>query len=254
MAAQAPDLCAGDDCEARHAQLSSAAAQLEQYQEINSCSAVRRLIQTIARRNGDDDTTPAVGAEELARALARWDQSLRTYRSVLLDATGSSADAHVALAAAYLERGKGPESLKYTRRPPAASNPDRSDSSILQGLAYDLEKRPGDAAKSLARAAQLGPKNPASTYGLAQRLIAIGDEAGAADALRRFDAAQVATRGDGITSTTAGRAVRASRSAAADGRQSCAVCSVGVCERVLPARRRRAQSGSRRVPGRRGAR
>ena len=43
---------------------------------------------------------------------------------------------------------------------------------------------------------KLNPRNPAATYGLAQRLIAIGDEVGAADALRRFDAAQSATRGD----------------------------------------------------------
>jgi tetratricopeptide (TPR) repeat protein len=193
-AAQAPDRCSGDDCDALNAQLSSAASQLEQTRN-QFVSAVRQLIQGVARVDGYDATTLAASAEELTRALARWDQSLRTYRTVLLDSAGSSADAHVALAAAYLERGKGADALKEatiaSRLDPARSDPD-----ILQSLAYDLQKRPNDAAKAMARAAKVGPRNPASLYGLAQRLIAIGDEAGAADALRRFDAAQPATRGD----------------------------------------------------------
>ena len=196
-AAQALDLCAGDDCEGRQAQLSSAASGLEQARN-EFVAAVRQLIQTIARGDGGDgnDTPPlATGAGELARALTRWDQALRTYRTVLLDSAASSADAHVALAAAYLERGKGPDALKHATTA-SRLDPARADPHILQGLAYDLEKRPADAAKSLARAAKLSPRNPAATYGLAQRLIVIGDEAGAADALRRFDAAQSATRGD----------------------------------------------------------
>jgi tetratricopeptide (TPR) repeat protein len=197
-AAQAPDPCAGDGCEARHAQLSSAASHLEQTRN-QFVSAVRQLIQIIARVDGDDTTSMVTGTEELARALARWDQSLRTYRTVLLDSAAPSADVHVALAAAYLERGKGAEALKHATSA-SRLDPARSDSYILQGLAYDLEKRPIDAAKSLAIAAKLSPRHPAATYGLAQRLIVIGDEAGATDALRRFDAAQSATRNDGPAS------------------------------------------------------
>jgi tetratricopeptide (TPR) repeat protein len=198
MAAQAPDLCAGDDCDGRRAQLSSAAAQLEQSKN-QFVSAVRQLIQTIARVDGDDTATPSASAEDLARVLARWDQVLRTYRTVVLESAASSADAHVALAAAYLERGKATEALKHATTA-GRLDLDRSDPYVLQGLAYDLEKRPTDAAKSLAKAAKLNPGNPSAVYGLAQRLIAIGDEAGAADALRRFEAAQSAARGDGTAS------------------------------------------------------
>jgi tetratricopeptide (TPR) repeat protein len=201
-AAQAPDRCAGDGCEGRQAQLSSAAVQLEQTRN-QFVSVVRQLIQTIASGDGDGTATLAGLAEELGPALARWDQSLRTYRTVLLDAAESSADAHVALAAAYLERGKGADALKHATAA-ARLDPARAEPYILEGLANDLEKRPVDAAKSLARAAKASPRNPAASYGFAQRLIAIGDEAGAADALRRFDASQSATRHDGTASQARG--------------------------------------------------
>src|SRR4051794_37486342 len=129
--AQAPGPCAGDDCEALQAQLSSAASGLDRSRN-QFVSAVRQLIEAIAGAARGDVPARTVGAEELGRALARWDQALRTYRTILLDSAGSSAHAHLALAAAYLERGRGSEAAAQATMA-GRLDPDRSESHVLRG-------------------------------------------------------------------------------------------------------------------------
>ncbi|MEP7304995.1 MAG: tetratricopeptide repeat protein [Acidobacteriota bacterium] len=187
LAAQTPQPCAGDDCQNLRNHVTAAVTQIEG-EKGRFVSSVRQLIQAITGTYGDEGPLIAAGVEEMARALVGWDQAIRAYRAVLSDAV-EPQDAHVALAGVYLERGKGAEGLKEAV---AASglDPWRADAHILQALAYDLAGRPVDAARALAKASMLSVGNPAATYGLAERLIAIGDEAGATAALSRFRTAQ----------------------------------------------------------------
>jgi tetratricopeptide (TPR) repeat protein len=191
VAGQVQEPCAGD---CGQAQVVSAAAQLERDRN-QFVAAVRQLIEAIPDASGGDRNAVAASVDQLARALAGWDKSIRTYRAVLLDVAERAADAHVALAGVYLERGNGREALKEAQAA-RALDPQRADVYILLGLAYDLAKRPADAALAFSNASKLSPRSPAATYGLAQRLIAAGDEAGATAALRRFDASQSAVRSD----------------------------------------------------------
>ena len=187
MAGQAQEPCAGDCAQA---QVVSAAAQLERDRN-QFVAAVRQLIEAVPDASGGDRNAVAVSVDQLARALAGWDKSIRTYRAVLLDVAERASDAHVALAGVYLERGNGREALKEAQAA-RALDPQRADVYILLGLAHDLAKRPADAALAFSNASKLSPGSAAATYGLAQRLIASGDEAGATAALRRFDASQSA--------------------------------------------------------------
>ena len=190
MAGQAQEPCAAD---CGQAQVVSAASQLARDRN-QFVAAVRQLVEAIPDASGGDGNAVLAGVDQLARALAGWDKSIRTYRAVLLEAAERASDAHVALAGVYLERGNGREALKEAQAA-RALDPQRSDVYILLGLAYDLAKRPADAALAFSNASKLAPRSPAATYGLAQRLIAQGDEAGAAAALRRFEA-QAPTRSD----------------------------------------------------------
>ena len=241
MAGQAQEPCAGD---CGQAQVVSAAAQLERDRN-QFVAAVRQLIEAIPDASGGDRNAVAASVDQLARALAGWDKSIRTYRAVLLDVAERAADAHVALAGVYLERGNGREALKEAQAA-RALDPQRADAYILLGLAYDLAKRPADAALAFSNASKLSPRSPAATYGLAQRLIAAGDEAGATAALRRFDASQsaVAFRCEWIGPPT-GFAVRARGIAAAIGGRRAPVPAGRVCEGVCAAGRRRLRAGDR---------
>ncbi len=187
VAAQAPEVCA-DNCGATQEHVAAAAARIDQDRN-QFVAAVGQLIQAVPGRDVGGPSRVAASVDGMARALERWDQSLRTYRTVVLDAAGQSADARVALSGAYLERGRGQEALKEARVA-SALDPARPDAFILQGLAHDLAKRPLDAAQAFAKAAKISPGSAAATYGLAQRLIAASDEAGATAALRQFDAGQ----------------------------------------------------------------
>jgi tetratricopeptide (TPR) repeat protein len=125
--------------------------------------------------------------DEMSRALARWDDAIRTYRAVLRDTVGHVPDAHVALAAVYVERGKGRDALKEATAA-GQLDPWRGDALVLQALAHDLEGHPADAARALAKASTFD-RGEAASYALAQHLILLGDEAGASAALRRFHSA-----------------------------------------------------------------
>ena len=192
MAGQAQEACAGDGC--GQAQIVAAASQLDRDRN-QFVAAVRQLIEAIPDASGGDGNAVAAGVDQLARALAGWDKSIRTYRAVLLEAAERASDAHTALAGTYLERGNGREALKEAEAA-RALDPQRADVYILQGLAYDLARRPADAARAFSNASKLSVRSPAATYGLAQRSIVVGDEAGATAALRRFDAAQSGLRPD----------------------------------------------------------
>ena len=191
MAGQPQESCAAD---CGQAQVVSAASQLDRDRN-RFVAAVRQLIEAIPDASGGDANSLIAGVDQLARALAGWDKSIRTYRAILLEAAERASDAHVALAGVYLERGNGREALKEAQSA-RALDPQRADVYILLGLAYDLAKRPADAALAFSNAAKLSPRNAAATYGLAQRLIASGDEAAATGALRRFEASQAATRSE----------------------------------------------------------
>jgi tetratricopeptide (TPR) repeat protein len=190
-AGRAQEPC-GADC--GQAQVVAAASQLDRDRN-QFVAAVRQLIEAVPDASGGDGNAVASAVDQLARALAGWDKSIRTYRAVLLEAADRAADAHVALAGVYLERGNGREALKEAQAA-RALDPQRADGYILQGLAYDLAKRPADAALAFSNASKLSPRSAAAAYGLAQRLIASGDEAGAAAALRRFETSQSAARPD----------------------------------------------------------
>ena len=168
---------------------------------------------------------------------------------MLLDAAERASDAHVALAGVYLERGDGREALRQAEAA-RALDPQRADAYILQGLAYDLTRRPADAARAFSNAAKLSARSPAAVYGLAQRLMAVGDETGATAALRRFDAAQSGSRTRRKGDRHAGRAVRARGTAAAIGRRRAALSTRRLREGVRPAGRRRLRAGRRLNSGR----
>jgi tetratricopeptide (TPR) repeat protein len=191
VAGQPQESCAGD---CGQAQVVAAASQLDRDRN-QFVAAVRQLIEAIPDASGGDGNAVGAGVDQLARALAGWDRSIRTYRAVLVEAAERASDAHVALAGVYLERGNGREALKEAQAG-RALDPQRADVYILLGLAFDLAKRPADAAQAFSTASKLSPRSPAAAYGLAQRLIAAGDEARATAALRRFETSQSATRPD----------------------------------------------------------
>ena len=178
--------CAGDDCPGVHEQLGPAAKKIEQEKSL-FVSALRRVIEAVDGAFGDEGPVLSSSIEEMRDALGRWDKAIQTYRAVLLDAAAELPDAHVALAAIFLDRGKADAGLKEAS---AASrlDPWREDAYVLQALAHDLAGRPADAARALAKALRV-TSGTATAYALAQRLMAAGDEDGATTALRRFYAA-----------------------------------------------------------------
>ena len=186
--------CVGDDCQNLHAQLVAAAAGIDR-SKTQFVSAVRRLMDSVAGAYGDE--APVIGSsiDDMARGLVAWDKAIQTYRTLLADGIGDSPEAHIALAAVYLERGKGREALKEAATA-ARLDPWRQDAELLQALAHDLEGQPSEAARALAKASTLTGSH-AAMYALAQRLIAIGDEDGAGAALRKFLAAAEKTQRDG---------------------------------------------------------
>jgi tetratricopeptide (TPR) repeat protein len=188
LVTQAQGQCVGDDCSAIRDHIAVAAAEIGRDRD-HFVAAVRELIRSLRVTYGVDAPAVMASVEDMAGSLGRWDRAIRTYRTLLLDAAGESADAHVALAAVYLERGNADIGLKEALAA-SAVDPARADAYVLQGLAFDLVKRPRDAAGAFAKASKVDARLAAGTYGLAQRLIAIGDEVGATAALHRFEAGQ----------------------------------------------------------------
>jgi tetratricopeptide (TPR) repeat protein len=188
LVSQAQGPCVGDDCSAVREHITVAAAEIGRDRD-RFVAALRELIRSLWGTYGVDAPAETASVQDMAENLGRWDRAIRTYRTLLLDAAGEGSDAHVALAAVYLERGNADMGLKEALAA-SAVDPARPDAYILQGLAFDLAKRPGDAADAFAKASKVDARRAAGTYGLAERLIAIGDEAGATAALQRFEAGQ----------------------------------------------------------------
>ena len=184
VSSQAPLQDVGDDTHSLQDQISKAAAQIQR-ERTEFVSALLQFSEAVGESYGDEGPVLLANADAMARALARSDKAIQSYRSILTDGPADNASVHVALAAVYLERGKADEARKEAT---AASrlDPSRSDAYILQALAHDLSDCPVGAAQALERAAPLAKDNPSIPYELARRLAATGDDAGAKAALRKF--------------------------------------------------------------------
>ena len=143
------------------------------------------FVERVARFGAAPDRA---SLDAMSRALEQWDTSLRSSEALFaanLPGSGSLAAArmHVAIGAAFLDRGRVQDALReFTGG--AALDPGRADTFTFQGVAYDQLLRDFDqAAVAYSRAAALDPLGPARAY-LAARAL---DKAGKRDeALARY--------------------------------------------------------------------
>ena len=135
--------------------------------------ALRRFVE---RMPGDRDDGRSIRAavSDMSATLARWDVAIRSYR-VALGAAGESAEADVALGAAYLDRGQISDAAGQFRRATAIS-PKWAEASLLLALAYDAQGKRDDAARALTAAARAKPESLAIGYARVQHAVSGGGE------------------------------------------------------------------------------
>ena len=111
---------------------------------------------------------------EMGAAKQRWDSAIRSYR-VALNATGESAEGHVALGTMYLDRGLTKDAVDQFRRATTIS-PRWAEASLMLALAYQAQGRRDDAARALAAAARAKPESAAIGYARVQHAVSGASE------------------------------------------------------------------------------
>jgi tetratricopeptide (TPR) repeat protein len=147
-------------------------------------AGLRGFAEALAGSFGDEGIRVWSGIDAMARALDRWDASIR--ESEKLAATQvRNADTHQALGIVYLDRGRVSDALREFS---AASQLDsrRPDLFTLQGLAYGLLNRPVSALRALEKASALDPGDPRTSYRVALQLLKAGRPHEAQDAWDKF--------------------------------------------------------------------
>jgi tetratricopeptide (TPR) repeat protein len=150
--------------------------------------ALATFTTAMAGTYGDEGPALRASLDAMEGALERWDASIAAYEAAVRDGR-PGLDAHVKLAAVYLDRGLPMRALPELEAAVRLA-PSQPDLHAFLGLAHGLLGDHALAAQAYEHAAQLDPGEPALLYELALRLRAGGrvEEAGNAD--RRFRTAQ----------------------------------------------------------------
>jgi tetratricopeptide (TPR) repeat protein len=146
-------------------------------------AGVQRFTRAQAGSLGDDGDELVTSLASMRQALGAWDSAIAELEKA--HGRAADADAHVALATAYLDRHRIDEALRELGAA-ARLDDERADAYALQGLAFGVAGRTADAERALRRATALAPDDPAIAYSLAAPLIALGRSADATQALRTF--------------------------------------------------------------------
>ncbi len=178
------------------------------------------LFQSVARFSvaldgtfGDEGRAVRAARDGMARGLDDWDATLRASESAFTQqlpgaAPDVAARLHVAIGAAFLDRGRLQDALRELEAG-AHLDPGRADVFTFEGVAY--EQLAGDGERAIAafrKSAQLDPSNPVPAYLLARALAKSGKPADAVEAYRSVFALWRARAGDVAPSAHAAPFIR----------------------------------------------
>jgi tetratricopeptide (TPR) repeat protein len=147
-------------------------------------TALRRFAEGLSGTYGDEGPRIRMALADMRIALRRWDDAIGSLR-VALSAVDGSADMHVALGTAYLDRGATSDAVDRFHRAIALA-PRWGEASLLLALAYQAQGKRQESARALASAARATPDSPAIGYASVQQAVASGDEGEIARTLLTF--------------------------------------------------------------------
>ena len=142
--------------------------------------------------SGQEGPRIAEALDQMSRALAEWDRSIRDVEARLAGESKGRAreavDARITLARLYAQRGRLDDAGREIERA-IGLDARRADAHLFRGLLLDASGKPADAIGAFARARALNASDPISAYYLLRLSTNAGETVDAQPARASLDAA-----------------------------------------------------------------